>query len=46
MDTHVMFMSMFMFVFTLLGSCVVRGGEAEGGCKRANISGCYLRDTS
>lgn len=44
MDTHVMFMSMFMFVFTLLEMCgVVRGGEAEGGCKRANISGYCLR---
>lgn len=39
-----MFMSMFMFVFTLLEMCgVVRGGEAEGGCKRANISGYCLR---
>lgn len=42
MDTHVMFISLFMFVFTLLGMCVVRGEEAEGGCKRANISGYCL----
>lgn len=42
MGTHVMFMSMFMFVFTLLGMWVFIGAEVEGGCKGANISGYCL----
>lgn len=42
MGTHVMFMSMFMFVFTLLGMWVFIGAEVEGGCEGANISGYCL----